>query len=182
MTAHSNERLNALRRSLGRELFQTEQSAASHCRREAARLPGTQPAGALMAISEHADRTLVELPALAVSHDMPVSGAARRVGRLFSITRQLVGDRLLRRERSYRGTLLGMRHGLDVVHMLRHLAEHAGDRALVSWCDAWLAVRCPLVQRAEEELRWFAEHPELAMQIAVPLGQKPGESMRQASP
>ena len=46
------------------------------------------------------------------------------------------------------------------------MADRIGDAELGSFCDAWLDKRVPLVKRAEEELAWFAAHPELAIKRA----------------
>jgi len=94
-----------LLRSLGHELWQTETSAAWHCRREARRLGEHPPAAPLLAVAHHADAVLKELPLLSEMHGLPVSGVGHAVGRLFSITRQVLLDRVLDAERSYRGTL-----------------------------------------------------------------------------
>ena len=112
--------------SLARELFQTETSAARHCRREAERLGDTGPARALLAVADHADAVLKELPAIAERNDMPVSKGGRMTGALFSQLRDKMFDMLIDSDRSYRGTLLGCRHGLDVVRTLQQLARCNG--------------------------------------------------------
>ena len=43
--------------------------------------------------------------------------------------RHFVVDRFVDVEQSYRGTLLGMRHGLDLVRLLREVADDEGDIA-----------------------------------------------------
>jgi hypothetical protein len=156
------DELKKLLRTLGRELFQTETSAVWHGRREARRLGAVPPAWALAGVADHAEGVLRQLPGLAKQHDMPASGGGHLTGRLFSAARHLVADRFIDTERSYRGTLLGMRHGIDLVHMLRHVAKQLGDRALVDWCRGWIDVRSDLVARVEEELAWFAKHPDAA--------------------
>src|SRR5690242_9013689 len=123
MTA--NRRRELLER-LFHELFQSEASASRHPRREAQRLGATPPAHALIAVARHASRALAELPDLARASGLPVSDLGRRLGVLFSRARQLVFDRLVDSEKSYRGTLLGMRHGLDLVHLLREVADREG--------------------------------------------------------
>jgi hypothetical protein len=157
-------RQRALLRGLGRELFQSETSAAWHCRREAERLGQVPPAWALTALADHAERVLDELPALAVTHGLPRSGLGQAAGRLFSAVRQVVVDRLVEPERSYRGTLLGIRHGIDVVSMTGHVAGCLNDDSLADWCKRWLDVRMPLARRVEDELPWFARHPLSAAQ------------------
>ncbi len=152
-------RLRTLLRSLGHELFQTETSAVRHCRREAARLGGVPPGWALVAVADHADGVLRDLPALAERHGMPLGAGAHLTGRMFSALRHFVLDRVIDEERSYRGTLLGIRHGVDVVHMLSHVAMRLEDDALAVWCEGWLDVRRELASRVEDGLAWFADHP-----------------------
>lgn len=152
--------------SLTRELFQTETSAARHCRREADRLAESGPALALRAVAEHADAILRELPALADRNGMPVSPGGKLTGALFSQLRDKMFDMLIDTDRSYRGTLLGCRHGLDVVRVLQHLATAMGKSDLNAFCTAWLNTRTVLVQKLEEELAWFAQHPHEALRLA----------------
>lgn len=166
--------------NLARELFQTETSAARHSLREAKRLGDTPPAAALRAVAEHAEAVLRELPALARRNDMPISEGGRAAGRLFSEVRERIGDRLIDGERSYRGTLLGCRHGIDVVRMLQHIAQSLGRVELDAFCAAWLNTRTVLVQRVEDELCWFVAHPEAALRSARPL--VPGLRLRTVAP
>jgi hypothetical protein len=169
MNDHAGNRDSTQRllRNLTRELFQTETSAAWHCRREAERLTGAPAAETLRAIAEHADQVLSALPDLAEREDLPVSKLGSAVGVFFSQTRDKVLDRMIQAERSYRGTLLGARHGVDLVRMIRHVAEQSEHARLKNFCDEWLTTRPKLVERLEENLAWFAERPERAMQIAA---------------
>ncbi len=146
------------------EVFQTEQSADVHSRREADRLDSEPPAKALRAVADHAKAALVEITALAETRGLSDTRAGMAVGSFFSMVRNLLADRLIDRERSYRGTLLGMRHGLDVVRSVRFVAEAAGDDALVASLDRWLLVRAPLVDSVAAELAWFARNPESALE------------------
>lgn len=154
---HESERVI---RNLTRELFQTENSAAVHCHREAERQPGdTGPRRALEAVAQHAREVLSELPGLARRNSLPVSRAGSLIGRLFSQSRDKALDLVISAERSYRGTLLGCRHGLDVVRMLEAFARETGRAELADFCTRWLARREPLIQHVQEQLRWFAGHP-----------------------
>lgn len=148
--------------ALMRELFQTERSAKSHPTLESERLGDTSPGRAMRAVAEHATATLADLPRLAQRHDLPVSAGGEAVGKLFSLLRDAIGDLLLNMERSYRGTILGMRHGLDLVTLLRDVALADGDEELVEWCTTWIDKRRPLVEAAADELEWFALRPERA--------------------
>ena len=148
--------------SLFRELFQTEQSAKLHPLREANRLGEVPPAAALRAVAAHAERVMAELPELAQKNQLPISGAGVMLGSFLSNFRQLVIDRLVEPERSYRGTLIGMRHGVDLVGLIRHVARVQNNSGLGKWCETWLAERTPLVEAVAKELEWFAQVPEVA--------------------
>lgn len=162
-TSAADARVQAFLRALTRELFQTEMSAAQHCRREAARLGQTSPAHALRAVADHADAVLVELPKLAERNGLPKSRGGFFVGELFSQVRDKLADALIDSDRSYRGTLLGCRHGLDVVRMMQQVSATYGLRELDAFCAAWLNTRTVLVQKLEDELAWFARHPAAAL-------------------
>lgn len=154
-----NESQKTLLDNLSRELFQTETSAARHCAREADRLGSTPPALALRAVAEHAQKVLEQLPGLAERNGMVVSKGGKVTGELFSQLRDKLADLLIDSERSYRGTLLGCRHGLDVVRLLLQVAVVLGNDELDNFCTAWLNTRSVLVQQLEDELAWFAKHP-----------------------
>jgi hypothetical protein len=162
-----NERaLRRLLRGLMRELFQTETSAVQHCRREAERLSEAPPARTLHEISSQAASFLKELPHVAAAHDLPKSAGGMMIGALFSEARDKVVDRLIRTERSYRGTLLGVRHGIDLVQLLAQTAHEAGYTELYLFCERWLAARQRLVASLEREMVWFAKQPAEAMRFA----------------
>jgi hypothetical protein len=90
---------------------------------------------------------------------MPISPGGRIVGKVFSAVRHLFADRVIEAERSYRGTLLGIRHGIDVMRLLEQVAMVLNDAELANWCEDWLDTRNDLVARVEEGLAWFARHP-----------------------
>jgi hypothetical protein len=83
---------------------------------------------------------------------------------MFSNLRQWFADHLIDEERSYRGTLLGMRHGVDLVLLIRHAARVQGDPGLEGWCTTWLTERVPLVDEVAAQLGWFAATPKIALQ------------------
>jgi hypothetical protein len=151
-----------LLRKLARELHQTETSAVVHGRREASRLPGTPVATALLQIAAHAEESLTTLPA-PFKQDSALK-LGQPVGRLFSSLRQLVVDRVIDRERSFRGTLLGYRHGIDLVRLLLPLAHGLGEVPLAQWCETWLERRSALVEEATRQLEWFARHAREAVE------------------
>lgn len=154
---------HALLSNLTRELFQTEVSASRHCRREARRNPGTGPAIALTSVAQHADRALIELTELARREDLPVSKLGSILGETFSQLRDKVFDHMLDAERSYRATLLGIRHGIDVVHMFGSTAALARREAIADWAALWLLERTRLVLMVEHQLEWFASNVERAL-------------------
>ncbi|PCC73570.1 hypothetical protein SAMN02745121_08450 [Nannocystis exedens] len=153
--------------NLARELFQTEQSAQRHPRLEAERLGDVPPAHCLRAVADHADSALAELPGLAEQYKLPVSTGGRAVGAAFSVVRNQFADMFLSLERSYRGTLLGMRHGVDLMLLFEKVARRDGAVALADWCVGWLEKRTALLAEAEQALAWFAEHPERALEAAT---------------
>ncbi len=162
----------ALLRTLVLELFQTERSASLHCAREARRFPGAPPARALQDIANHARVALGELDLMTRDGNLPASRPrellGRSIGAFLSKLRQTVLDRLVDAERSYRGTILGVRHGVDLVRLVQSTALGSGDYDLARWCSRWLDRREAMLQRAVDELVWFAENPELAVRTPLP--------------
>lgn len=149
--------------SLYHEIQQSEESCAEHCRREAERLPGTPPARALLALADHGRDALAELGALGPRLGLPSRSVGRAVGSFFSAFREAIADRITREERSYRGTLLGLRHGMDAVRLMSHAATSIEATDVMAFCDRWMARREALLADATEELRWFASHPTIAL-------------------
>ena len=159
--------LHKLRSKLCRELAQSEQSARVHPKREAKRLGNSPPAQALRAIADHAEQLRPRLEAL-LRRDQHIGLAiGESMGRFLSAMRHFVIDRLVDGERSYRGTLLGVHHGVDVAILLRDVARRAGDVYLVTFCDELLATRRRLVEQAEASLGWFAEQPARALKSGL---------------
>ena len=87
-------------------------------------------------------------------------------GSLLSQLRDKILDRLIQSERSYRATLLGIRHGVDLVVSLRHASEAVGNEHIFDFCESWLVQRNVLMERVEEELVWFSRHPDAAVHVA----------------
>lgn len=164
--------LQRLCAKLCRELAQSERSAVLHTRREARRLGDVPPARALLSIGAHAEQQRARFDGLLVKRDVQSTVLARLVGDLFWSLRHAIFDRLVESERSYRGTLLGLRHGIDVARLLREVALREGDARLMRFCDEWLVERLCLLETAEQELAWFAETPDRALrptfEIALP--------------
>lgn len=139
-----------------------------HTRREARRLGDVPPARALQALGEHARQQRPRFDALACRRQ-PERGLqiARAVGEMFSTLRNLLFDRMIDTERSYRGTLLGFRHGVDVTRLLREVAIRLGDERLLQFCDEWLEQRSVLLHEAERQLAWFADLPTRALKSGL---------------
>jgi hypothetical protein len=150
------------------EALQAEDSAASHCGREAERLGSAPPGISMRAVAEHAGRAGVALPALARTRGHEAAPAATRIGRLFSDVRDFGADLMVSSEKSYRGTLLGLHHGLGVFLLLEDAAVAVGDQALADFCTAWLSERTRLVADVERDLAWFAANPVRALRRAMP--------------
>ncbi len=155
--------LRRLREKLCRELAQSEHDAVVHTAREAARLRACPPAEKLRAIAAHAEYLRPRLDALLIP-DQPFGiRIGRLVGEMFSGLRHLVADRVLSAERSYRATLLGLRHGIDVAWLLRDVTRREDNIRLFRFCDDLIAEREVLLREAERALVWFADHPSIAM-------------------
>ena len=167
----------SLATSLFSEILQTERSAVRHSAVEAERLGPCPPASALMAVSQHAAQLEPSLFALADRRGVDPHKIGTKVGDLFSMARNRLADFVISTEQSYRGTLLGMRHGYDAVSLFGLAAREEKDPELAAWCDRWLAERAPLIAAVASALDWFAQHPERALQSAktsAPVEEKPG--------
>lgn len=147
------------------EMFQTEESAKEHPRKEAERLAGTPPGEAMMAVSRHAEIALRELEGICdqLGYASERKGMGKAIGKTFSLIREAVTDRVMNQEKNYRGTLLGMQHGVDLFVLAEALARRAGKTSLALFCARWLEERRPLVDAARAQIAWFAEHVERAV-------------------
>lgn len=158
----SNE-LRRLREKLCRELAQSEHDAVIQSTREAARLRACPPAEKLRAIAAHAEHLRPRLDALMIPSQPIGIRLGRLVGEVFSGVRHFWVDRWWSAERSYRATLLGLRHGLDTAWLLRDVARREELIRLFRFCDDLIAEREVLLREAERALAWFADHPAVAM-------------------
>lgn len=150
------------------EFYQTERSAVEHPRKEADRLGNIPPAHAMLAVATHAEQTLAQAHALFSQLDLPEGNVGEGVGKGFSLMRDLVADRLLTMERSYRGTVLGMTHGLDLTTLLIELLERTEPHhELVEFLQRWHHDRAALVETCRHQLSWFVNHPEVADMAAT---------------
>lgn len=138
-----------------RELVRSEEQAVEHAPREAKRIGEAPPIDALRDVAIHALAMKPRLERVLRGHDLlPGRGA---ITATLSSLRHLVTDRMHDAERAYRAALLDLRHGLDVVRVLREVARLEELFALIRWCDDWLPARRTLVARVEAQLDWFAD-------------------------
>jgi hypothetical protein len=141
------------------EMLQTERSAVEHTLKEADRLGQASPAAPLRAVYDHAALGLPQLKALARDEGHSVG---ETLGQALSSLRDGLIDRLVTEEKSYRGTLLGLHHGIGCAILTRAVAGTVHRFDLVEYFDRWLAERRPLVDRCEREIPWFATHVDVA--------------------
>ena len=162
--------LRRLSEKLCRELAQSEHDAIIHTTREARRLGATPPADKLQAIAAHATQLRARFDALVMPKQAVGVRAARVVANVFSTTRHLFADRLLSSERSYRATLLGLRHGIDTARLLCEVARRQEQVRLFDFCSDLIAGREPLLREAERALAWFADNPTLSLASGLRIG------------
>jgi hypothetical protein len=146
------------------EMAQTERSSTLHPRREAERLgTGATPAIAFLAGADHADRVLPEIERLAGPKD---GALGKAIGRTFSMVRDKFGDKLISKEKSYRGTLAGLHHGIDCALLTHAVATRCGRSDVAEFLARWLDERQPLVASCQRAVTWFAAHPDTAIERA----------------
>lgn len=166
MDATDDKPRDRLLTSLIVEVFQAERSGAEHAPREAQRLGDTPPGRVMRDIGDDCRRALEELRGIASRPDLPQGSFGERIGSMFSALREGVGDVFVSHQMSYRGTLLGVHHGVDAIMLLRSAAENAGDVEVVEWCLRVLDTRLALLERGQHELTWFGREPSRAMEPA----------------
>ena len=155
-------------RALVHEFYQTERSAELHPAKEADRV-GRQsaPGRAMIAVSAHAARSRESARSVFDEMRMPDEEAGAFVGEAFSAAREHVADKLLSAERSYRATMLGIAHGIDLAIVMRGLCDRLDDGdAAVTLLGAWVRERRALLEGCREALGWFHERPALARKPA----------------
>ena len=145
-----------------RELVRSERQAVEHAPREARRIGEAPPVQALRDVAAHA---LSMRPRFDQTLDGHALVAARGgISATLSTLRQLVAERVNDSERAYRAALLDLRHGVDIVRVVREIARLEELFALIRWCDDWLATRRTLITRVEAQLAWFADQAFLPAQ------------------
>jgi hypothetical protein len=128
MSARSDRR--RLLDKLLRELMRCENQAREHAPREARRIGETPPVAALREVALHAVMMRPRLTSVLEAHEVPVAPPPTTASAL----RQLVADHMYDAERAFRAALLDLRHGIDVVRVLREvtrLEELFGGHSLV---------------------------------------------------
>jgi hypothetical protein len=137
---------------LVRELARAETQAIEHGPREARRIGDVPPVVALLAVTDHARVMRPRFIAMVGGHDLELRRHALATT-LAGLRHFVVGDP----ERAFRSALLDLRHGIDVVRLMRETARHDLLFGLIRWCDDWLGARRTLVARVEAQLAWYAE-------------------------
>ncbi|HEY0253851.1 MAG TPA: hypothetical protein VGC41_20115 [Kofleriaceae bacterium] len=157
----TRETLEHVHGKVGRELLQAERSCRVHARREAKRQGAGAPADAMLALAQHADRCESQLEALL---GLPRRGvlAARVAAYAFTNVRHGLTDRFIAHERTYRVTLLGIRHGLDAARLLSSIADREDMPDLATYLENLVAERTRLFESAVAALEWFADFPDRA--------------------
>jgi hypothetical protein len=177
MHGPQSERRRLLEKLL-RELVRSEDQAIEHVPREAKRIGEMPPVQALRDVAVHAQAMKPRFAQVLDGHAL-VTGRGG-ISATLSTLRHLVTDRIHDAERAYRAALLDLRHGVDVVRVLREVARLEELFALIRWCDDWLPARRTLVARVEAQLGWFADQafldPDLSQDAS---GEDSSESDRE---
>ncbi|MEJ7602609.1 MAG: hypothetical protein WKG01_32255 [Kofleriaceae bacterium] len=140
---------------LVREIGRSELQAIEHASREQRRVGGdAPPVVALREVAAHASGMRPRFLQVLAGHDV---NSKRGLGATLATMRDLIFDRSIDPERAYRTALLDLRHGTEVVKLLREVTRRGELFGVIRWCDDWLAARRPLVARVEAQLVWFAE-------------------------
>ena len=140
-----------------REAARAEAQAMEAPEREARRIGASPPVEALVEIADHAELMQRRFERMLDGHELQLHVTRGALGSTMTTLRHLVVDRVVHGERSYRTVLLDLRHGIEVVKLLREITRRQMLFGLVRWCDDWLGARRTLVARAEAQLSWFAE-------------------------
>lgn len=150
--------------ALARELLSSERGASRHARLEAERL-GQSPPGVIMdEIAIHAERSLEQVEEWARRRGIRSAVSESVASRALTNVRERFSELAMSVEQSYRMSLLGMRHSVDLIRLIRELAVLADDRDLREWSERWSLRRLDLLEQAEMALGWFAEHPGRALE------------------
>ena len=138
-----------------RECLRSEIDALEAGPREAKRIGESPPVEALREIARHAEAMQPRLRHALEAHELEIHRGG--ISSTLTSLRHFVADRFQDPERAYRGALLELRHGVEVVRVLRELSRLEELFGVIRWCDDWLSVRRTLVSRVEAQLCWFVE-------------------------
>lgn len=162
----SGDETRRLLQKLARETARAEAQAAEHPLREGKRIGPMPPVLALHAVADHALAMQGRLAAMLDAHGAGPAVPRGGMSAALVSLRHLVVDRVSDPERAFRTALLDLRHGLEVVQLLREVARHELLFGIIRWCDDWLRARRTLVARAEAQLAWFAEQEAMLEDLA----------------
>jgi hypothetical protein len=137
-----------------REIHRGELQAVEHAARLERQIGAVGPVLALREIAGHATAMRDRFDTIVRGHDLQTGRAS--FGTTLSSLRGLA-DRVIDPERTYRASLLDLRHGIDVVKLAREVARSEELFGLIRWCDDYLGARRTLVARVEAQLVWFVE-------------------------
>lgn len=151
--AHPSTDRRRLLDKLVREVLRCEQHAIEHAPREARRLGEVPPVDALRDVADHAASMRDRFERMLSGHDVAMNKGS--FAATLATLRHLVVDRVVEPERAFRSALLDLRHGVDVVKLLREIAHYEELFGIVRWCDDWLGVRRAQVASVEVQLAWF---------------------------
>jgi hypothetical protein len=145
-------------RQIVREISRAELTAIEHAAKESRRLgEDAPPAAALRAVAAHAEAMQLRFAPIVAGYD--VESARGSLGATLATLRDRIVDRIVQGERAYRIAMLDLRHGLEIVRLLRDAARRDQLLGMIRWCDDWLGLRRTLVSHAERELVWFSAAP-----------------------
>jgi len=167
MQTRSGPESRRLLDKLVREITRAELQAIDHPVREGRRIGDSPPVLALRDVALHAGAMQPRFETLLQGHDVALHRGG--FGATLATLRHLVVERVVDAERSYRTALLDLRHGIDVVKLLRDVARREMLFGVIRWCDDWLGARRTLVARVEAQLAWFAEDTEVTIGISSAL-------------
>ncbi len=138
-----------------REIGRAETQATEHGPREAKRIGEVPPVHALREVATHATDMRQRFADMLAGHDIRLGRTG--IGATLATLRHLVVDRVMDAERAFRTALLDLRHGMELVILLRELARRDMLFGVIRWCDDWLAARRALLARVEAQLGWYLD-------------------------
>ena len=117
----------------------------------------------MLRIAEHGAESLRTLKELAKARGLERQTKGSILGHLLSDIRTFGTDLFLTPDKTYRGTLMGIHHGIGAMLLLEDVAIERGDQELADFCSSWVMRRRELTVAAEDALAWFAQNPAAAL-------------------